>query len=725
MTAAKVERKIGAHTLSIETGKLAKQADGAVIVRYADTMVMVTAVSSNPRMGIDFFPLTTDYREKLFAAGKFPGGFFKREGRPSTKEVLTSRLMDRPIRPLFPETYRNEVAVNALVLSADRENDSDILSMVGSSAALTISTIPFQGPLGSVRVGMIGEEFIINPTETELTESKLDLILTGTADSITMIEGDSAELDEQTILNAIAFARPALKDICEMQVELAGICGKEKQPIPEAEDLSETTAAVEGKYGEQIRTANLVKGKLERKTALSELKETIVTELCPDEEDVENRKKITVVFDNILKAAIRKVTMSGERLDGRKADELRQIDCEVGALPRTHGSAVFQRGETQALVAATLGTGDDEQIIDGLEEEYRKQFILHYNFPAFSVGETWPNRGPKRREIGHGVLAERSLKWIMPDHETFPYTVRLVSEILESNGSSSMATVCGGTLAMMDAGIPIRQPVAGISIGLCIEGEKFVTLTDIIGEEDHYCDMDFKVAGTQNGITGIQLDLKVASISDEIIAQTLHQAKEARMQILRSMLETLRQPREALSPYAPKLVRIKINPDKIGKVIGSGGSVIRKLQEDTDTKIEIIDEEGNVVISGSDIDNVNRARDIIKGMTEDAVIGKKYLGKIVSLRDFGAFVEILPGQEGLLHISEASEDYVKDIADIFKMGDEVEVKVVDVDDAGKIRLSVKENPGKRPERSGGRSGGGRGGDSRRRSSGGGGRDRKR
>ncbi len=722
MTASKVERKIGAHTLSIETGKLAKQADGAVIMQYADTMVMVTAVSSTPRMGIDFFPLTTDYREKLFAAGKFPGGFFKREGRPSTKEILTSRMMDRPIRPMFPETYMNEVAVNALVLSADRQNDPDILSMIGASAALVISTIPFEGPLASVRVGMVGDDFIINPTETELAESKLDLILTGTADSITMIEGDADELSEQTILDAIEFARPALKDICEMQVELAKMCGKEKQPVIEAEDLSETLATVEGKYGEQIRAANLTKGKLERKTALSVLKETAITELCPDEEDAEGRRKVATVFGKILKAAIRTVTLSGTRLDGRKCDELRQIDCEVDLLPRTHGSAVFQRGETQALAVATLGTSSDEQIIDGLEEEYRKRFTLHYNFPAFCVGETWPNRGPKRREIGHGALAERSLKWIMPDHETFPYTVRLVSEVLESNGSSSMATVCSGTLAMMDAGIPIRQPVAGISIGLCVEGDKFVTITDIIGEEDHYCDMDFKVAGTQNGITGIQLDLKVKSISNEIIAQALEQAKNARMEILRNMLETLRQPREELSPYAPKLVRIKINPDKIGKVIGSGGSVIRKLQEDTETKIEIIDEEGNIVISGSDSAKVNKAKEIIKQMTEDAVIGKKYLGKIVSLRDFGAFVEILPGQEGLLHISEASEEYVKDIADIFNMGDEVEVKVVDIDDAGKIRLSVKENPGKRPERSGG---GGRGGDSRRRSSGGGGRDRRR
>ncbi len=705
---SKVERKIGAHTLSIETGKMAKQADGAVIVRYADTMVLVTAISSTPREGIDFFPLTADYREKLFAAGKFPGGFFKREGRPSTKEVLTSRLMDRPIRPIFPETYRNEVAVSAIVLSADRENDSDVLSIVGASAALTISSIPFNGPLGTIRVGMIGEEFVINPTETELGESKLDLIVTGNETSITMLEGDGDEIDEETILKAIAFAQPVLKELCDMQNELARMCGKPKQEIPEAQDNSEALDKIRGKYGDEIAEANLVSGKMERKNALSELKEKVIAEFCPDEEDTEGRKNIKKAFDEILKALIRKVTMGEVRIDKRKHNELRPIECSVGLLPRTHGSAVFQRGETQALAVTTLGTGDDEQRIDGLEEEYRKRFILHYNFPAFCVGETWPNRGPKRREIGHGALAERSLQWMLPEHDDFPYTIRLVSEVLESNGSSSMATVCGGTLALMDAGVPIRQPVAGISIGLCKEGDKFVILTDIIGEEDHYCDMDFKVAGTQNGITGIQLDLKIDGISEEIIRQTLSQAKEARLELLRIMLETLRAPRNELSPYAPKLVRIKINPDKIGKVIGSGGSVIRKLQEDTETKIEIVDEEGNIVISGQDMEKVNRAKEIIEQMTEDVEVGKEYVGKVVSIREFGAFVEILPGQEGLLHISEASEEYVKDINDILNLNDEIKVKVVDVDDAGKIRLSVKKNPGKRPERRGGRpSGGGR------------------
>ena len=697
----KVERTIGAHTLSIETGKIAKQADGAVVIQYADTIVLVTAVSSDPRVGIDFFPLTADYREKLFAAGKFPGGFFKREGRPSTKEVLTSRLMDRPIRPLFPESYNDEVAVNAIVLSADRENDPDVLSILGASVALAISSIPFNGPFGVVRVGMVGDEFVINPTESQLAESKLDLIVAGTSDSVTMLEGDASELDEETVAKAISFAQPVLKELCEMQVELVEQCGKEKQEVAPIEDDSELIARIQEGYGEEIKTANRTQGKLARKKALEELREKIMNELVPDEEDVEARSKVKAAFKKFVAKLIRELTLNGERLDGRRNDELRKIECEVGVLPRTHGSAVFERGETQVLAVTTLGTGEDEQKIDGLEEEYRKKFILHYNFPAFSVGETWPNRGPKRREIGHGALAERSLKWMMPDHETFPYTTRVVSEVLESNGSSSMATVCGGTLALMDAGIPVRQPVAGISIGLVKDDDKFVVLTDIVGEEDHVGDMDFKVAGTQNGITGIQLDLKIDSINEEIVRKALQQAKDARLEILRVMLGTLRKPREELSPYAPKLVRTKINPDKIGKVIGSGGSVIRKIQEETNTKIDIADEEGNIIISGIDMEGVLKAKEIIEAMTEDVEVGKEYAGKVVSLRDFGAFVEILPGQDGLLHVSEISDEYVSDVADVLKIGDEIKVKVVEVDDSGKVRLSMRANPGKRPTSRGG------------------------
>ena len=716
----KVERTIGAHTLSIETGKIAKQADGAVVIQYADTVVLVTAVSSDPREGIDFFPLTADYREKLFAAGKFPGGFFKREGRPSTKEVLTSRLMDRPVRPLFPEGYRNEVAINAIVLSADRENDPDVLSVLGASAALTISSIPFNGPLGTVRVGMVGDEFIINPTESQLAESKLDLIVTGTSDSVTMLEGDASELDEETFSRAIAFAQPVLKELCEMQVELAKTCGKEKQEVAPLEEDAELLARIQEGYGEEIKAANRIQGKLARKKALNELCERVAQELFPDEENMDDRAKVAGAFDKFLAKMIRELILNGERLDGRRNDELRKITCEVGVLPRTHGSAVFERGETQVLAVTTLGTGEDEQKIDGLEEEYRKKFILHYNFPAFSVGETWPNRGPKRREIGHGALAERSLKWMMPDHESFPYTTRLVSEVLESNGSSSMATVCGGTLALMDAGIPVRQPVAGISIGLVKEDDKFVTLTDILGDEDHCGDMDFKIAGTQNGITGVQLDLKTGGINEEIIRNAFQQAKDARLEILRVMLGTLRKPREELSPYAPKLVRTKINPEKIGKVIGTGGAVIRKIQEETNTKIDIADEEGNIIISGIDMEGVLKAKEIIEAMTEDVEVGKEYAGKVVSLRDFGAFVEILPGQDGLLHVSEISDEYVSDVADVLKIGDEVKVKVVEVDDSGKVRLSMRANPGKRPSSRGDRPRGG--GDRSRRP---GGRDRSR
>ncbi len=696
----KVERTIGAHTLSIETGKIAKQADGAVVIQYADTIVLVTAVSSDPREGIDFFPLTADYREKLFAAGKFPGGFFKREGRPSTKEVLTSRLMDRPIRPLFPEGYNDEVAVNAIVLSADRENDPDILSILGASVALMISSIPFNGPFGVVRVGMVGDEFVINPTESQLVESKLDLIVAGTSDSVTMLEGDASELDEETVVKAISFAQPVLKELCEMQVELAEQCGKEKQEVAPVEDDSELIARIQEGYGEEIKAANRTQGKLARKKVLEELFEKIVHELVPDEEDVEARAEVKAAFKKFVAKLIRELILNGERLDGRRNDELRKITCEVGVLPRTHGSAVFERGETQVLAVTTLGTGVDEQKIDGLEEEYRKKFILHYNFPSFSVGETWPNRGPKRREIGHGALAERSLKWMMPDHESFPYTTRVVSEVLESNGSSSMATVCGGTLSLMDAGIPVRQPVAGISIGLVKGDDKFVVLTDIVGDEDHSGDMDFKIAGTQNGITGIQLDLKIDSVNEEIVRKALQQAKDARLEILRVMLGTLRAPREALSPYAPKILRIKINPEKIGKVIGTGGAVIRKIQEDTNSKIEIADEEGNIIISGTDMDGILKAKEIIEAMTEDVEVGKEYAGKVVSLRDFGAFVEILPGQDGLLHVSEISDEYVSDVADVLKVGDEIKVKVVEIDNSGKVRLSMRANPGKRPSSSG-------------------------
>ena len=702
------ECELGGLTLHMETGLVAKQADGAVVVRYGDTVVLVTATSSDPREGIDFFPLTTDYREKLFAAGKFPGGFFKREGRPSTKEVLTSRLIDRPIRPLFPETYKNEVAVSALVLSADKDNDPDILAINGASAALCVSTIPFNGPIGAVRVGRIGGEFIVNPSYAQQAESEMEIVVVGNGELLTMIEGDAKELPEDMILEALKFAGREITKICNMQRDLVTKAGKEKQPVPEDPMDRQLLQEVRDKYEEELRRAIVTQGKMERKAALETLSEKILEEMAPGDEDVERRAMLAKIFENVLTASVRKMTLSGKRIDGRADTQIRDLFCEVGMLPRTHGSAIFQRGETQALVVTTLGTGHDEQTVDGLEEEYSQKFMLHYNFPAFCVGETWPNRGPKRREIGHGALAERCLKHVMPQHDDFPYTVRVVSEITESNGSSSMATVCGGTLSLMDAGIPISNPVAGISIGLIKEDDKQVLLTDILGDEDHYGDMDFKVAGTQHGITGIQLDLKIPGIDAEIIAAALERARTARMEILQTMLSAIRRPREDISQYAPRLVKITIPPEKIGKVIGPGGSMVRKIQEETCTKVEITDDvKGTVIISGEKAENVERARKIIEGLTEEAEIGKIYEGKVTSIRDFGAFVEILPGTEGMVHISELSDDYVENISDVVHMGDEFKVKVIDMDDMGKIRLSKRavdnpdSAPASRPPRRGG------------------------
>jgi polyribonucleotide nucleotidyltransferase len=715
----RVERKIGDATLSMETGHVAKQADGAVLAQLGDTIVLVTAVSSEPReVGEDFFPLTTDYREKLFAAGKFPGGFFKREGRPSTKEVLTSRLMDRPIRPLFPETYHNEVAVNAVVLSADQVNDSDILAVNGASAALCLSTIPFNGPLGAVRIGLAGDQFVVNPTYAQREQSKLDLIVVGDGTGVTMIEGDADELPEEKVLEALKIANEYIVTVCDLQRELMGLAGKAKQEVPADTTDPQMLKDIKDRYFERVKQAFLIEGKLEKKAAIKELSEQIMLEVATGEDAAERALVVAKVYDKLVGRAVRELALEGRRVDGRDSASIRELVCEVGVLPRTHGSAIFQRGETQALVIATLGTAEDEQVIDGLAEEYKQKFMVHYNFPAFSVGETWPSRGPKRREIGHGALAERCLAHVIPEHDLFPYTIRIVSEIMESNGSSSMATVCGGTLALMDAGIPIKNPVAGISVGLVKEGAKYVLLTDIVGEEDHYGDMDFKIAGTQNGITGIQLDLKIAGINEEIIAGTLERAKAARMELLRAMLTAIRQPRPELSAYAPRLVKITIPSEKIGKVIGPGGSVVRRIQEETGTKIEITDDvKGTVVISGSTDEGVAKAKKIIEGLTEEAEIGRIYEGEVTSVRDFGAFVEILPGTEGMVHISELADGYVERVTDVVHLGDRISVKVIDIDDMGKIRLSKRAvdapegqgaEPRRRPEgrREGGRRDGG-------------------
>jgi polyribonucleotide nucleotidyltransferase len=714
----------------METGHVAKQADGAVLVQFGDTIVLVTAVSSDPREGgEDFFPLTADYREKLFAAGKFPGGFFKREGRPSTKEVLTSRLIDRPIRPLFPESYVNEVSVNAVVLSADKDNDPDLLALNGASAALCLSTIPFNGPLGAVRIGLVGGELVVNPTYPQRATSEMDLIVVGDGKSVTMIEGDAKELPEEKILEALRLANEQIVAVCEMQREIMGMAGHEKQPIPADVVPSELLKEMKGKYFGEVKKGVLTSGKMEKKAAVKGLSEKIALEMAtPGEGAVERAILIGKAYDKLVGMAIRELALEGKRIDGRDQTTIRPLLCEVGVLPRTHGSAIFQRGETQALVATTLGTGDDEQIIDGLEEEYKKHFMLHYNFPSFSVGETWPSRGPKRREIGHGALAERSLEHVIPDHDLFPYTIRIVSEIMESNGSSSMATVCGATLSLMDAGIPIKNPVAGISVGLAKEGDKYVLLTDIVGEEDHYLDMDFKIAGTQNGITGIQLDLKISGIDEKIITEALERAKNARMEILRTMLSAIRKPRTELSPHAPRLVKITIPSEKIGKVIGPGGSVVRRIQEETGTKVEITDDvKGTVIISGSTNEGVEKAKKIIEGLTEEAVIGKIYEGPVTSVRDFGAFVEILPGTEGMVHISELADGYVESVTDVVRLGDVIKVKVIDIDDMGKVRLSKRavDSPGsessdprrrpegRRPPQGGRRDGGHRGGERRR------------
>jgi polyribonucleotide nucleotidyltransferase len=706
----------------METGHVAKQADGAVLVQMGETVVLVTAVSSEPREGTeDFFPLTTDYREKLFAAGKFPGGFFKREGRPSTKEVLTSRLMDRPIRPLFPEAYINEVAVNAVVLSADRLNDPDILAVNGASAALCLSTIPFNGPLGTVRMGLVGDQLVVNPTVPQRQQSAMDLVVVGDGQGVTMIEGDAKEIPDDKMLEAIKIANEHITAICDMQREFMRQAGTEKQPVPADTVPPELLKEIQQKYFGEIKQAIVIKGKLEKKAAVKALSERIALEMAAGEDAVERAALVAKAFERLVGKALRELALEGTRVDGRDQTTIRPLLCEVGVLPRTHGSAIFQRGETQALVVTTLGTGDDEQIIDGLEEEYKKQFMLHYNFPAFSVGETWPSRGPKRREIGHGALAERCLQHVIPEHDLFPYTIRIVSEIMESNGSSSMATVCGGTLSLMDAGIPIKNPVAGISVGLVKEGQKYVLLTDIVGEEDHYGDMDFKIAGTQNGITGIQLDLKIPGISEEIIVGTFERARNARMELLRAMLTAIRKPRTDISPHAPRLVKITIPSEKIGKVIGPGGSVVRRIQEETGTKIEITDDvKGTVIISGTTNEGVEKAKKIVEGLTEEAEIGKIYEGPVTSIRDFGAFVEILPGTEGMVHISELADGYVESVTDVVHMGDVIKVKVIDIDDMGKVRLSKRavdspdsvgaeprRRPEGRPHSQGGRRDGGR------------------
>ena len=692
-----VERKIGEHTLSIETGLLAKQAAGAVLVKYADTTVLVAAATGAPRPGIDFFPLTCDYRERAAAAGKFPGGFLKREGRPTMKETLTSRLMDRPIRPLFPEGFYDEVQIQASVLSSDKQNDGDVLAMNGASAALCISQLPFGGPLGSVRLAQIDGQFVPFPTQDQLEESDLDLIVSGSETAVLMIEGFAREMPEARMLEAIAECHRIIRELCAMQRELVRLAGKPKKEYVLA-DYSDLRDRLTHGYLADLKAAKAIAGKADRGQAVKALREKAKAAIVPLEPAATAKAgdaggisdaDFAHVWHGLEERAVRELILEGKRPDGRGYTNLRPIACEVDLLPRVHGSSMFQRGETQALITVTLGTGKDEQRVDGLIDEYSKKFMLDYYFPSFSVGEVRPIRGPGRREIGHGALAERSVKPVLPDPDTFPYTIRVISDILESNGSSSMASVCGATLGLMAAGVPITSPVAGISVGLVKKSEhEWKLLTDIIGDEDHYGDMDFKIAGTPTGITGIQLDLKIDGISPAIIEATLKQSREARLEILRTMLSAIRRPRQEISPWAPRLLRTQINPEKIGLLIGPGGKTIRAIQESTGASIEVEDD-GTVTVASHDAEGAMAAMAKVEALTASIQVGRIYEGRVTSIKDFGAFVELVPGKDGLCHISELSDEYVSSVGDVCRVGDIMRVKVIAVDDQDRVKLSRK------------------------------------
>ncbi len=691
MAHARLEREVGGRTLVLETGKLGKLANGSVVLRLGDTIVFTAATDGPVRPGLDFFPLTMDYREKPSAAGKIPGGFFKREGRPTTKEILTMRCMDRPVRPLFADGYKGDVQVQAMVLSADQENDPDILAVNGASAALHVSDIPFLGPLGAVRVGYVGGKLVVNPTHSERKSSLLDLIVAGTKDAVTMVEAGAKEVSEEKMLEAIAFGHAAVKEICAMQEELRAQGGHPKQAVVPAPRDEALAKSIQGAYSEKAREAlRAPGGKLAKSRALDEVKKACVAEFAPaGPAEPEKLSAVKGLFEETAKKAFRELTLSGARQDGRKGDEIRDIACEVGFLPRTHGSALFTRGETQAVVTATLGTSLDEQIVDGLLDEERRRFLLHYNFPSFSVREVKPIRGPGRREIGHGNLAERAIEPVLPEHDSFPYTIRIVADILESNGSSSMATVCGGALALMDAGVKIRQPVAGVAMGLITDGERTAILSDIAGKEDAWGDMDFKVAGTHQGITALQMDIKARGLSQDVMKKALEQARAGRIHILRKMIETLAKPREDTSKYAPRSWKTKIPVDKIGALIGPGGKNIRRIQEESKTEIAVEDD-GSVTIYSVTPEGMEIARRQVEGLTAVPEVGKVYEGPVVSVNAFGAFVEFLPGQEGLVHVSELSDGYVKNPADVVKKGDVLKIKVVGFEErSGKVRLSRK------------------------------------
>ncbi|MFP6609981.1 MAG: polyribonucleotide nucleotidyltransferase [Deltaproteobacteria bacterium] len=685
----KVELEVGGRTLSIETGKVAKQADGAVMVSYSDTMVLVTAVSARkPREGFDFFPLTIDYQEKTFAAGKIPGGFFKREGRPGASEILTCRVIDRPLRPLFPKGYRNETQIIATVLSADNAGCPDVISLIGASAALSISDIPFAGPIGAVRVGRINGEITINPPVDAMEDSDIDLLMAASRSAIVMVEGGADAVPEEEILEALKAGHQAILPILDAQEQLVGETGQTKRSF----EVPEIDAALLSKVRELseggLREAYTETEKLPRYAKLDAFKAEFMAGL--PEDLAERSGEVGDALGKVKQEIVRgDIVDKGARLDGRGLTDVRQIDIETGLLPRTHGSALFTRGETQAIVVATLGTSADEQRIDSLYGDKFKNFMLHYNFPPYSVGEAKFLRSAGRREIGHGMLAERALSAVLPSKEEFPYTIRIVSEITESNGSSSMASVCGGALSLMDAGVPIKAPVAGVAMGLIRENDKYVVLSDILGDEDHLGDMDFKVAGTAEGITAVQMDIKIDGIPDEVMRDALFQARDARLHILGEMGKALAEPRSEMSIHAPRIETIKIHPDKIRDIIGPGGKVIRGIVEETGCKIDVEDD-GTVNVASADGEALAKALSIIEGITASPEVGRIYDGKVRKIMDFGAFVEILPGTDGLVHISQLADQRVENVKDVVKEGERIPVKVLEVDRQGKIRLSLKE-----------------------------------
>ena len=686
--------QFGGRKLTIETGELAQQANGSVVVRYGDTVVLVTATMSDPRPGMSYFPLMINYEERLYSVGKIPGGFIKREGKPSDAATLAARLIDRPLRPLFPKGMRHDVQVVATVLSVDNNNAPDIAAMVGASAALAISDIPFDGPIAGTRVGLIDDQYIINPTSEQLEESQLDLTVAGTEEAVMMVEAGANEVSEEEIIAGIDFGQDAIKKVVNLQKEMVEEIGKEKADLDlEVVENPELEAEVEEYVGDKLSQALQTKDKAERGEQVDQVRSEVVDyfeEKFAEDEDLDDKLKVVKdTLDKIAKESIRKLVLNeGQRIDGRSLNEVRSISSDVSLLPRAHGSGVFTRGQTQAMSVVTLGAVGDEQVLDGLEGEYKERFLLHYNFPPYSVGETNPLRSPGRREIGHGALGERALKPMIPAESEFPYTIRVVSEVLSSNGSTSQASICGSTLSLMDAGVPLKKPVAGIAMGLMKKEDDYAILTDIQGIEDHNGDMDFKVAGSKDGITALQMDIKVQGISSQILSEALEQARKGRLHILDKMMETISEPREELSEYAPSMITMNIDPEKIRDVIGKGGETIKSIVDETGVKVDIEDD-GTVFVTAEDQESGQEAKRIIERLTEEVEVGNMYMGTVKKTVDFGAFVEILPGKEGLVHISELADHHVKNTEDILKEDEEVLVKVIDINDRG-ISLSRKE-----------------------------------